>query len=136
VSSPQSQPLFQKVDCLRLPVPELDAGLAFYRDQLGHQVIWHTAQAVGLRMPNTDAEIVLYTGDFGQEIDLKVESADLAASRIEAAGGKVIVPPFDIEIGRCVVVHDPWGNELVLLDTSRGLLVTDANGHVIGSERP
>ena len=26
-------PLFRKVDCVRLYVPDLDVGLAFYRDQ-------------------------------------------------------------------------------------------------------
>jgi catechol 2,3-dioxygenase-like lactoylglutathione lyase family enzyme len=35
-----TQPLFRKIDCLRIHVPDLDAGLAFYRDQLGHQPSW------------------------------------------------------------------------------------------------
>ncbi len=30
------RPLFRKIDCLRLPVPDLEAGLRFYRDQQGH----------------------------------------------------------------------------------------------------
>ena len=34
-----TEPLFQKVDCLQIPVPELEAGLAFYRDQLGHDLL-------------------------------------------------------------------------------------------------
>ena len=129
-------PLFRKVDCVRLYVPDLDVGLAFYRDQLGHDLIWRTAHAAGLRMPGTDAEIVLHTEHHDPEIDLLVDSADAAAARIEDAGGKIVVPPFDIQIGRCVVVHDPWGNRLVLLDTSKGLLVTDANGNVVGNAPP
>jgi predicted enzyme related to lactoylglutathione lyase len=40
-------------------------------------------------------------------------------------GGRVVRGPFDIEVGRCVVVEDPWGNRLVLLDLGRGPL-TDA----------
>jgi len=32
-----------------------------------------------------------------------------------------------------VVVRDPWGSELVLLDTSKGLLETDPEGNVIGN---
>jgi hypothetical protein len=43
------------------------------------------------------------------------------------------VPPFDIQIGRAVVVQDPWGNSYVLLDASKGLLATDENGRVIGN---
>jgi len=130
------EPLLRKVDCVRLYVPDLDVGLTFYRDQLGHELIWRTEHAAGLRMPGTDAEIVLHTERQDPEIDFLVDSADAAAARIEHAGGKVIVPPFDIQIGRCVVVQDPWGNRLVLLDTSKGLLVTDANGNVVGNAPP
>lgn len=31
-------PLFRKVDCIRVPVADLGAGLAFYRDALGHEL--------------------------------------------------------------------------------------------------
>lgn len=127
-------PFIRKVDCVRLYVPDLEAGLAFYRDKLGHELIWRTATAAGLRLPETDAEFVIQTEEQRQEIDLLVDSADAAARFIEQAGGTVIVPPFDIQIGRCVVVEDPWGNPLVLLDTSKGLLTTDAEGNVIGNE--
>ncbi len=130
---PKPRPLMRQVDCVRFYVPDLDQGLAFYRDQLGHELIWRTKQAVGLRMPDTDAEIVLQTEDQGQELDLKVASAKDAAVRFEKAGGKVLVPPFDIQIGRAVVVQDPWGNRFVLLDTSKGLLATDEDGNVVGN---
>ena len=125
--------LIRKVDCVRLYVPDLEAGLAFYRGQLGHELIWRTGTAAGLRLPESEAELVLQTEEQRQEVDLLVDSADEAAARVEQAGGKVIVLPFDIQIGRCVVLEDPWGNPLVLLDTSKGLLKTDADGNVIGN---
>ena len=124
--------LLRKVDCIRLYVPDLEAGLAFYRDRLGHELIWRSDTAAGLRLPESDAELVLQTEEQRQEVDLLVESADEAAKWVEQAGGKVIVPPFDIQIGRCVVLEDPWGNPLVLLDISKGPLKTDADGNVIG----
>jgi lactoylglutathione lyase len=43
-----------------------------------------------------------------------------------------MVEPFDIPIGRCAVVVDPWENQLVLLDNSKGHLVTDQSGNIIG----
>lgn len=132
--SPLSGPLFRKIDCIRLGVPDLESSLAFYRDRLGHELIWRTDGAAGLRMPDTDAEMVLCSDREGPEIDMLVESADSAAERFEASGGRIVVPPFDIRIGRCAVVRDPWGNELVLLDASKGLLVTDADGNVVGVE--
>ena len=65
--------------------------------------------------------------------DLKVDSADAAASRFQEAGGTVVVPPFDIQIGRAAVVQDPWGNQYVLLDSSKGTLITDPQGNVTGT---
>jgi catechol 2,3-dioxygenase-like lactoylglutathione lyase family enzyme len=64
------KPLIEKVACVRLYVSGLDAGLAFYRDQLGHEIIWRTGEEVGLRLPGTDAEIVLHTERAEPEIDL------------------------------------------------------------------
>jgi len=131
-----SEPVFSKIDCLQIPVPDLEAGLAFYRDGLGHSLIWRSATAAGLRLPDSDAEIVLQTERSELEVNLVVGSADAAAETIVAAGGKVLVAPFDIQIGRCVVVQDPWNNRLVLLDKSKGALATDEQGNVIGNVAP
>ena len=128
---PLPESLFKKVDCLRIPVPDLDAGLAFYRDRLGHELIWRGETSAGLRMPDTGTEIVIHTESDIFEIDLLVSSADAAAEAIVMAGGSVVVPPFDIQIGRCVVVQDPWNNQLVLLDMSKGPLQTGEDGMVI-----
>jgi lactoylglutathione lyase len=129
-------PLFERIDCVRLAVPDLESGLRFYRDQLGHDLVWRIDFAAGLRLPGTDAEIVIHTDSIPPEIDFKVDSAEAAAQRFEAAGGKIVVPPFDIQIGRCVVVQDPWGNRLVMLDFSKGALMTDDDGNIIGNQPP
>lgn len=120
------RPLFRKVDCLQLPVPDLEAGLRFYRDGLGHELLWRTATAAGLRMPETGTELVLQTERPEPEVNLLVASAAASAEAIRQAGGQVVEPPFDVQVGRCAVLLDPWGNRLVVLDLSRGLLVTDA----------
>lgn len=130
------EPLFRKIDCLQIPVPDLEAGLAFYRDQLGHELIWRTSTAAGLRLTDSDAEIVIQTERPELETNLTVASADAAAAAIVNAGGRVLVQPIDIQIGRCTVVADPWGNRLVLLDTSKGLLLTDERGSVVGNADP
>ncbi len=126
-----SDTFFRTIDCLQLPVKSLEAALAFYRDRLGHRLIWRTDTAAGLGMGDGGAELVLHESSEPSETDLKVESADEAARRFTAAGGTIVAGPFDIKIGRCVVVRDPWGNHLVLLDESKGLLKTDASGRVI-----
>ena len=129
-----SAALLKKVDCIRLSVPDLDAGLAFYRDRLGHELVWRTEKAAGLCLPGSEAELVLQSEDPGLEIDFLVDSADDAADRFAAAGGTVVVAPFEIQIGRAAVVADPWGNQYVLLDMSKGALLTDEDGNILGNQ--
>jgi predicted enzyme related to lactoylglutathione lyase len=130
-SGEQRRALFRKVDCVQIPVPDLETGLAFYRDALGHALIWRTDSAAGLRMAESSTEIVIQTERPQLEANLTVRSADAAADAMVRAGGTVVVSPFDIAIGRCAVVADPWGNRLVVLDTSTGLLMVDADGRVL-----
>jgi lactoylglutathione lyase len=114
-------PLFRKVDCVRLPVTDLEEAIAYY-GRLGHEVKWRRATQAGLRLPDTDAELVVHTEERELEIDFLVEDADLAGERFAQVGGRVVYGPFDIEVGRCVVVEDPWSNRVVLLDLRRGPL--------------
>jgi lactoylglutathione lyase len=114
-------PSFRKIDCVRLPVDDLDEAIGFY-GRLGHEVTWRRPTQAGLRLPESDAEIVLQTELPEQEIDFLVDDADWAADRFTRIGGRLIEGPFDIEVGRCAVVEDPFGNKLVLLDLRYGLL--------------
>ncbi len=125
-------PLIRKVDCIRMRVPDLHAGLAFYRDVLGHPLIWRTATAARLAMPDSDAEIVIHTEQTPETVDLLVVSIGEAVERMTEAGGRLLAGPFEIAIGRVVVVADPFGNALTLLDQSKGKLSTDAEGNVTG----
>jgi predicted enzyme related to lactoylglutathione lyase len=82
-------------------------------------------------MPGSGTEVVLTTRQ-GYEPDWKVASADVAAEVFGANGGRVLVEPMDIPIGRLAVVEDPFGNRLVLLDSTKGTYDTDESGAVIG----
>ena len=63
-----------------------------------------------------------------------VDSADDAAVAIVAAGGRIVVAPFDIPVGRVVVVSDPFDNTLVLVDLTKGRYATTSDATVIGVE--
>ena len=130
-----AEPLILRVDAIQLIVPDLEAGLAFYRDKLGHELRWRNETSAGLAMPGTNTELVIQTALDQPETDLLVESADDATTRFVEAGGTVIAPPSDIPVGRVAVVRDPWGNRLVLLDLSNGTFDTDADGNVTGVSR-
>ena len=124
-------PLLRAVDAVMVPVPSLDEGLRFYRDQLGHELLWrneHLGQA-GLRLPESETELVLST-THGYAPNWLVTSVAEAVETVLAAGGRVVQEPTPIPVGQVAVVADPFGNPLVLLDLSTGRYVTDQSGQV------
>jgi catechol 2,3-dioxygenase-like lactoylglutathione lyase family enzyme len=129
------RPLFQGVDCVMLRVSELEPALEFYCARLGHELVWRLPAAAGLKLPDATAELVLHTQQ-GPEVDLLVSDVEAAFSRFVGAGGVAIQPPFDIPIGRCAVVRDPFGNVLTMLDQSKGTFATDGLGSVTGMTPP
>lgn len=126
-------PLLSAVDSVTLPVPDLDTGLAFYRDRLGHPLLWRNDElgqaGLGLATPGT--ELVLSTRHPYAPTWL-VASADEAASAVVTAGGRLVADPSDIPVGRLAVVADVFGNVLVLVDLSKGRYTTDPDGSVTG----
>jgi predicted enzyme related to lactoylglutathione lyase len=126
-------PLLRTVDAVTVPVPGLDEGLHFYRDRLGHDLLWRN-DAIGqaaLRLPDSGTELVLSTG-LSYAPAWLVASVEEATRTFVAAGGRVLAEPARIAVGRVAVVADPFCNALVLLDLSAGRYVTDPEGNVIG----
>ena len=102
--------MFKKVDCVLFRVPDLEKALKFYRDALGHKLVWRKRNSsAGLAMSDSDTEIVLMAEPGTMEVDLLVGSVETAIHDFVNAGGRIVSGPFDIQIGRCVVVIDPWG---------------------------
>jgi predicted enzyme related to lactoylglutathione lyase len=127
-----SSPLFQKIDCIHVNVLDLDAGLEFYRDRLGLELNWRGETAAGLKLGDNGSEMVVNVEPLKWKTDLLVESVTEAVQQFEDSGGSVVVEPFDIKIGKAVVVRDPWGNEYTLLDLRKGTFDPDAAGNVTG----
>ena len=127
--------LFLGIDCVMLRVSELESAIGFYCGRLHHELVWRLPAAAGLRLPGTTAELVLHT-EHGPEVDLLVDNVEEAFDRFLRAGGTAIEPPFDISIGRCAVVRDPFGNTLTMLDQTKGAFATDDSGRVVGVTPP
>src|SRR5215212_9573914 len=79
-------PLLSGVDAVTVPVPDLDAGIAFYRDRLGHPLLWRNDELgqAGLGLTTRGTEIVLSTRQPYAPTWL-VDSADEAATAVVAA---------------------------------------------------
>lgn len=126
-------PVLRMVDAVTLPVPDIDRGLEFYRDHLGHELLWRNDDLgqAGLRLPESRTELVLSTS-LGYVPNWLVTSVDDAVELVVTAGGTVLTEPTQIPVGRLAVVTDPFSNALILLDLSAGRYATDATGRVTG----
>ena len=133
-----STPLFANVDCLGVHVPDLDEALSFYRDKLGHELLWRNETSAGLAFAEsgTMPELVLHTDPWPIAAAIKVECVLEALEQFVSSGGAVVEPASDTIIGRLAVVSDPWNNHLVLLDASKGQLQTDRKRNVTGVGPP
>ena len=98
---------------------------------LGHRLLWRSDDSAGFALPETDAELVVHL-NIGPETDILVANVDAAYATFLSAGGESVQPPFDIAIGRCARIRDPFGNELTILEQSKGSLVTSPDGRVVG----
>jgi catechol 2,3-dioxygenase-like lactoylglutathione lyase family enzyme len=128
-----SHAVFRKIDCTLLHTPDLAAAIDFYQGRLGQKLIWKSDEAAGFEMPDAEAELVVHTR-LGPETDLVVNCVAEAFDQLIAAGASCITPPFDIAIGKCAVLKDPFGNVLTILDRSKGRLKVDEAGNVISRE--
>ena len=110
----------RNVDCVSFTVPDLDVGIAQY------------TQGLGLREDVT--EVVLVTHPV-PAVQFRTDSVEAALPRLLAAGFTCLVAPFDIDIGRCAVLADEWGNDFCVLDMSKGRYSVDGEGNVTGVVR-
>lgn len=123
--------LFNNVDCVHLKVDNLDNGISFYCSSLGLKLLWRTEHACGLGCQNDITEVVL-NDDMDLTFDIKVDDVLKAIPKFEKAGGTIEYGPFEVDIGKCVLVKDMWGNRYCLLDMSKGTYDTDEFGKAIG----
>jgi lactoylglutathione lyase len=126
--------MFENVDCLRFHVENLEEGIKYYNEKMGLQIAWKMEHAVGFLMNDKKTEIVIQNFDKRVETDVKVQSVIEVVEKVKQSGGRIILGPFDIEIGKCAVIEDPFGNQMTILDMTKGIFITDDKGNVIGQK--
>jgi lactoylglutathione lyase len=112
--------VLRKIDCVMVRVPDLMRASEFYTRAFGLRQLWADEASIGMGLTETDAEIVLHTMDLpaDENVYYLVDDVDAAASQYDGAIRK---PPFDIAVGRCAILEDPFGNTVGILDLSKGL---------------
>lgn len=119
--------LFKKIDAVLVKVSDLDQGLDFYCNKLGHSLRWRSDDSAAVKLG--DSELVLHT-KLDPETDILVDSVEDAVKVIVQSGGSIVLEPEDLPVGKVAVVNDPFGNKLTLVDLTKGLYQTDAEGNV------
>ena len=116
--------MLRKIDCVMVRVNDLDQARDFYRDRLGLAELWRddSQPAIGMGFPESDAEIVLHLMDLPARIDVHylVDDVERSVHELREQGVHIVQEPFDIPIGRCAVLLDPFGNSVSILDMSKG----------------
>lgn len=114
--------MLRKIDCVMLRVDNLATATGFYASEFGLVPLWRDEQSVGLGLPETDAEVVLHTMDLppGRHVYFLVDDVVAAVADAEREGCTVLTAPFDVVIGKCAVIADPFGNDLGLIDMTKG----------------
>lgn len=114
--------MIRKIDCVMVRVDDLVAATEFYGRVFGLRPLWRDDVSVGMGMPETDAEVVLHTMDLppAKSVHYLVDDvlAEVAAAR--QAGCSVETEPFEVAIGMCAVLRDPFGNSVCLIDMTKG----------------
>ena len=105
-------------------VEDIEVSAAYYAKVFGLAPKWSGEGSIGLAFPDTDAEMVLHRETAipsTVEVHYLVDDVVVAAAHYAAQGCQILVAPFDITIGKCAVIKDPFGTRLCILDTTKGL---------------
>ena len=117
--------MLKKIDCVMIQVQDVKAALTYYADVFGLQPVWWDESSAGLVFPESDTEIVVHCKpDIPSQVEVHymVENVISAVQILETKGCRTLVDPFDIAIGKCAVIEDPFGTRLSILDMTKGPL--------------
>ena len=115
--------MLRKIDCVMIRVEDVDKAADYYARVFGLKPLWSGDDAVGLVFPESDAEIVLHNDPnlpSPVEVHYLVDDVVAAVAEYTAQGCAMLVEPFDITIGKCAVIQDPFGTRLCILDMTKG----------------
>jgi len=111
------------MDFIMIRVDNVEAAASYYVDVFGLRPRWSGDGSIGLGFPETDAEIVFHCDPkipSSVEVYYLVDDVVAVVANYAVQGCQVLVSPFDITIGKCAVLQDPFGTRLCILDMTNG----------------
>lgn len=119
--------MFKRIACVMIRVNDVPEAVNFYSDVFGLKPVWRDEQTrqAGLLFQDSDAEVVLHNDpDIPGHMTVcyLVDDAITAVRRYVEQGCTVLTEPFDIRMGKCAVIQDPFGIRLCILDRSKAAI--------------
>jgi len=111
--------MLRGIDCVMVPVPDLEMGVDLYQRAFGLTVHWRDSVSAGLGLPDSATEVVLNL-DGISGVHYLVDDVPAAVEHALAEGCALAVAPFEVVIGWCAVLNDPFGNPVHLLVMTKG----------------
>lgn len=115
--------MLRKIDCIMIRVNDVEAAATYYTNVFGLHPRWSGDGSIGLIFPESDTEIVLHNDPAipsSVEVHYLVDDVVTAVEHLTMQGCRVLVAPFDITIGKCAAIEDPFGTRLCILDMTKG----------------
>jgi len=112
-------------------VDDVEAAAAYYAKVFGLHPQWSGDDSIGLVFAESDAEIVLHRNlDLPSPVEVHylVDDVVAAVAHYEEQGCHILVAPFEITIGKCTVLQDPFGTRLCILDLTKGMRPLNLTG--------
>src|SRR6266567_1984254 len=130
--------MLRKIDCIMNRVDDVQAAAAYYAKVFGLRLQWSGDGSIGLKLRETDAEIVLHNDpDIPSSVEgyYLVDDVVRAVAHLAEQGCQILVAPFPITIGKCAVIRDPFGTRLCILDMTKGPRPLNLAGSSLESQK-
>ncbi len=128
--------MFESLDFLYVPAPDIDASVRYYTDVLGGKLLWKInafgVWVAAIKLSRNEEPYVLLA-DHIQEKDVmliyRVDNLENAAADLRSKGWKeenrIEIPP-----GPCSTFRDPAGNALVIYENVRPHVMREFTGKI------
>jgi hypothetical protein len=127
--------LFESLDFLYVPAPDIEASISYYTNVLGSELLWkiHAFGVWVACVRVSNSEPLLLLADHIKKNDLimiyRVSSLDSTASTLRSQGWKeekmLEIPP-----GPCYTFRDPAGNAIAIYENLRPEVMEQFNGRI------
>jgi predicted enzyme related to lactoylglutathione lyase len=134
----QPAPLFEALDYLYLPAPDIAVAIAFYTETLGGELLWRIREedtwVAAVRLaPNGPLVLLANHLEVGQGLLIyRVRSLTETHQRLTSVGWSVEGEPFELPHGPCLVFRDPGQQRLAAYERVR----PEADAHFQGRLDP